>query len=452
MKQISKLKILTLIIILLFIFSLAIPTIITSVSASQNAGSLEEINILSKKSTRINDSLIQQILHQVDTSILYEYIRTLQGFGPHPTGSAAIELVGNYLFNEFESMNISVINDPWLNQDYEGRNIIATLQGITDSKAYTIVCAHYDTVAISPGADDDGSGVAAVLMLASIMKNYSFNTTIKFILFSGEEQGCLGSRIYAQKARENNDQIIGVLALDKIGYAVTQHDGCYIRHHANQASYWMIQISQDLSKRYKEEINLEVVPLPEDPSSDHIAFTDNGYKGSNLVENTLNPTYHTSEDLLEYMNMSYLTNVCKLGLGIVSCIAELKPIIDENDIGILAKGTHQSTSSQLTIIISNQKHIEDTANVTITIAMKHMLRGTYVETVKDYYHIPCSWNFSKEIIDTWSFFLTHRRYTRGFFILDITVTGRNDDIYLYKNQQTYGLIIRPHILLLRSMV
>jgi len=168
------------------------------------------------------------------------------------------------------------------------------------------------------------------------------------------------------------------------------------------------------------------------------------YKGSNIVENTLNPTYHTSEDTLEFIYISYLTKVCKLGLCIVSKIAYLNPILVDNDLDIKIKGTFLSKLSQLEINVSNNKYLEDTANLTIKIEMIHLLRGNFVSTVKKYYTTPCSWIFTKEIENYWTFKITSRGFTRGLFILEVTISGLNDDINLYKKQHTYGFINKPY--------
>ena len=88
-----------------------------------------------------------------------------------------------------------------------------------------IICAHYDTVSAGPGADDDTSGTVAVIMAALIMSQYQFNHTIKFVAFSGEEQGLLGSEVYAQQAAAARWNIVGVLNADMISYAVTTSDG-----------------------------------------------------------------------------------------------------------------------------------------------------------------------------------------------------------------------------------
>ena len=386
-----------------------------------------------------------QMIEQVNTTTLKTYIQTIQDFGPHPTGSDAIDYVGEYLYNELSTMNVNVTYDSWEYEEKSGNSIIATHPG-KQPDGIVIVCAHYDTLAISPGADDDGSGVAGVLMMAKIMSEHTFNATVKFILFSGEEQGLLGSLSYAQKAREQDENIIGVLALDKIGYANNAEDGRIIRHHADIGSDWMIEISKDISQRYEEYIDLEVISFPFDPSSDHKAFVDYGYDGSNLVEQTLNPYYHTSEDLLEHMNLTYLTNICKLTVGVISTIAHINPKLKSSDLQIQIRGPRFTENSQFSILIINNNHQVDTANVTISITMKHLFRKTYVTLIKDFYDTTCSWNFTKEIDDYWEFDISGRKYSRGLFELEVTVIGINDDLNLYAYENTFGIIIRQFTL------
>lgn len=416
------------------------PTLQSSLVAKEFVSKSADLQTI----TNDHPDLIQMI-EQVNTTTLETYIQTIQDFGPHPTGSDAIDYVGEYLYNELSTMNVTVTYDSWEYEEKSGNNIIATHPG-KQPDGIVIVCAHYDTLAISPGADDDGSGVASVLMMAKIMSEHTFNATVKFMLFSGEEQGLLGSLSYAQKAREQEENIIGVLALDKIGYANNAEDGRIIRHHADRSSDWMIEISEDISHRYNEHIDLEVARYPFDPSSDHKAFVDYGYDGSNLVEQTLNPYYHTSEDFLEHMNLTYLTNVCKLALGIIATIAHINPKLKSNDLQIQIRGARFAESCQFSILIKNNNKQVDTANVTIHITMKHLFRDSYVELKKDYYNASCSWNCTKEIYDYWEFKISGRKYSRGLFELEVLVRGTNDDINLYTYKKTLGVIIRPFTL------
>jgi hypothetical protein len=384
---------------------------------------------------------IIEMIQKVDKSKLRKHVQTIEDFGPHPTGSEALDLVGEYIYNELESTNLPVEYLNWEYKKLSGKNIVATLQGVGESNGIIIVCAHYDSIKVSPGADDDGSGVAVVLMLAEIMSSYSFNITIKFILFSGEEQGKRGSGYYAKNTNNNGDNIIGVLALDKVGYAITAEEGKKVVHHSNVESDWMVDISTEMADKYYEYIELEVLRWSEDRGSDHVAFVDEGFQGTDFVRYAVNPFYHTSEDKLEHMNITYLTKVCNLTLTTLTKMANLNPILKNNDLKIVMKGSVLSKPSQIYIKIENIGYKSDTANVTIDVTLKHIFRDKYVEAVKKHYNIPCNWNLTKEIEDYWEFIIGGRTFTRGLFKFEVTVQGINDDIYLYKKQVTYGWII-----------
>ena len=98
-----------------------------------------------------------------------------------------------------------------------GENIIVTKKSSTDMTKNLIISAHYDSAEDSVGANDNGSGVAAVLELARILKDTEIPYNIKFILFSGEEKYMLGSRWYVGKLTEDErKQIIGVINIDTI--------------------------------------------------------------------------------------------------------------------------------------------------------------------------------------------------------------------------------------------
>lgn len=414
--------------------------LICFIFVSSIVGSAFTISTISNDIHENSSLSLIDLMSQVNTSRMQNWIQDIQDFGPHPTGSLELDALKGYLLSELAAMNVTVSLHPWELNNKSGENIIVTQQGI-EWEDITIVCAHYDSIGISPGADDDGSGVASVLMLADILRGYNFSGTIKYILFSGEEQGLLGSKEYVKEVIAQNDTIVGVLALDKIGYAETAFDGSIVRHHADPKSEWMIRMSHSIASEHYDEIGLEVVGLPFDVSSDHKAFVDQGFVGSNFVENYLNPQYHTSEDLLEYMNMSYLTKICKLSLGVVVSLAEFNPQLDNSDISIQIVGTRFAENCQFSVVVLNEKYLEDTANLTINISLRYLFRPGYVLLIKDFYTTPATWEFDKEVGDRWEFKVSGRQYSRGLFRIDVRVLGFNDDVNLRISSNSYGLIL-----------
>ena len=65
------------------------------------------------------------MIQQVNKSELRRHIQTIQDFGPHPTGSEALELVGEYIYSELDSTNLPVEYIDWSNEKYSGKNIFA---------------------------------------------------------------------------------------------------------------------------------------------------------------------------------------------------------------------------------------------------------------------------------------------------------------------------------------
>lgn len=123
-------------------------------------------------------------------------------------------LTRTYIINELQKLGWK----PKLEDFSAGINIFAERTG-TDKKAGAIlVAAHFDTVAASPGADDNASGVAVVLEVARLLNSYSTPRTLQLAFFDQEETGLLGSKAFiSKKTRLKN--LRGVIVMDMVGYA-----------------------------------------------------------------------------------------------------------------------------------------------------------------------------------------------------------------------------------------
>jgi hypothetical protein len=132
---------------------------------------------------------------------------------------------GGRLSVEFVNYNVGGEGQR-ISKEIELRNVVATLQG-TDpgDDRILIISAHldsrgednYDSTSFAPGANDDGSGVAAILELVRIMSKHQFPATIKFMILTGEEHGLYGASAMADIASEENWNITAMLNNDMIG-------------------------------------------------------------------------------------------------------------------------------------------------------------------------------------------------------------------------------------------
>ena len=109
----------------------------------------------------------------------------------------------------------SMPEKPW-------HNIIVEIPGKTRPDEVLILSAHIDAVPGSPGADDDGTGVATVLEAARVLKDAPMQRTVRLIFFNLEEVGLVGSRAYVQRIKPDLDAkkytILGMASIDMIGY------------------------------------------------------------------------------------------------------------------------------------------------------------------------------------------------------------------------------------------
>jgi Zn-dependent M28 family amino/carboxypeptidase len=103
------------------------------------------------------------------------------------------------------------------------RNIEVEVQGSARASEVVIVGAHYDSVLGAPGANDNGSGVAAVIELVRLFRGSNPARTLRFVTFVNEEppfshSDAMGSRHYARRARERGETIVAMFSLETIGY------------------------------------------------------------------------------------------------------------------------------------------------------------------------------------------------------------------------------------------
>ena len=281
-----------------------------------------EINITENTILQIpfGDNILS-IIQQIDKEMVLGYLEDIVSFGPRFTGTESCEQAADYIYNEFESMGMSVRYHNASDDKWNVINVEATLPGVNvNSNKIYIICAHYDTDYMSQGADDDGSGVAAVLASAKVMSQYSFNNTIRFITFGGEEQFMLGSTRYAKDAKENGDNIIAVLNADMIGSVTWKwwdKETKYIDIWYNDKSAWIANFTYNVSTRFYDHIKIKVNKAGYKGLSDHASFWNEGFDAIQYKHGGEKPY----PDIIEYVNILYNTKVIKLITASLAALA-----------------------------------------------------------------------------------------------------------------------------------
>ena len=316
------------------IFSILFTSILLLTSINVSIG---QINKDINENQFLSTEDIIEMIQQINESLVFYYFNNLMSFGPRYTGSANCTAAGDYIYEEFENMGMDVEFHEWNYGGFECRNIIATLPGIDpESNAIFIISAHYDTTPGSLGANDDGSGIAAVLSIAKIMSQHSFNHTLRFITFSGEEVGTYGSFCYAYKAYTQNDNIVAVLNADIIGYANTTEGGKIIRFYHPERSDWVVKFAKIISEKYMNLINLSVEAYPNYRGADHQAFIDYGYDAVFIHQYDPYPWANTPEDTPDRINHTYQIKATKFLLAVLAEFA-----IKSIDIQVILKTPYE---------------------------------------------------------------------------------------------------------------
>lgn len=276
------------------------------------------------KQIRSQSDTIIDIIEQVDYSLFYDYLYDIVAFGPRVTGTATSLSTSEFIYQAFESMNLDVSYHYWSYWGYNDRNVVATLPGEDpDSDEIFIICGHHDTVSGSPGADDNGSGTVATLAAAYILSQYSFNHTIRFVTFSGEEQGLLGSHEYAKDVSNNGDNIVGVLNVDMIGFALSQSDGERIKIYSNPSSQWLLSYTQNINQVYFDYLGFTIFAQGTAYNSDHASFWQYGYDSIFYHEYNFNTYYHSPQDTIANMNVTYAVKCTQLIIATLASLAQL---------------------------------------------------------------------------------------------------------------------------------
>jgi len=249
----------------------------------------------------------------------------------------------NFIEQSFRDAGYTTMRQTYVVEGVDCSNIVAELHGTSDE--IVVVGAHYDTVDESPGADDNGSGVAALLALARHFATTKPRRTIRFIAFANEEPPYfttdrMGSFVAARTASGRGDTIVAMLSLETIGYfsdaphsqeypamleRVFPSTGNFIAFASNTASGSLLRRCVDVFRKHAT-IPSEGAALPEAiPGiawSDQWSYWRHGVPAVMVTDTALfrNPHYHTAHDTPEMLDYDRLARVVD---GLVAVVEEL---------------------------------------------------------------------------------------------------------------------------------
>ncbi len=240
--------------------------------------------------------------------------------------------VAELVEDQFRQMGFVAERDPFEFRSRQYWNIIATAEGFNPRKDWVLVGAHYDAVTDSPGADDNGSGVAVMLEIANSLGP---REGLVFVGFTLEEPQPLaahfliGSRHFVARAKDLGHGFRAALVLESVGY-VDHRPGSQLRPPLvkgptvgdflgvvglNKHS-WLV----DLYVKAARQVGLKTFPhkaklkghlVPETRFSDHAPFWDEGFPALMLTDTAMfrNPYYHTPHDTSDKLSPEFMALV-----------------------------------------------------------------------------------------------------------------------------------------------
>ena len=282
---------------------------------------------------------------------LHLHVDRLAGLiGPRHIGRpSSLAAAAAYIANEFSLLGDTIERQTYEVDHHEVANLIVERKGSNRPQEIVILGAHYDTVAETPGADDNASAVAVLIEVARLLFNQKFQRTLRFVAFTCEEPphfytDTMGSQIYARQCRRSKEKIVGMLAMEMVGYFTTDSQSQALPPGIPRIMHWIFprrgdflasvgnlrswRLVRTFRRGFKKASRLPLfsISLPEKVNeirlSDNSSFWDQNYPAIMLTDTSFlrNPHYHLPSDTPDKLDYERMARVA---IGIVGGLKQL---------------------------------------------------------------------------------------------------------------------------------
>lgn len=294
------------------------------------------------------DEKVLEMLDQVTETQIISDVTHLSSYINRRADAIHIYNVKDWLASEYENMNIDSVYfhdfqvipfwDTVPKPFTTAPNVLALKRGKKYPDEFIVCGAHYDSYVrtegdfnpdtlVSPGADDNASGVAGILSTARILSNYEFERSIIFASWNAEEFGLCGSNAYAKACRRDSLDIVAYFNLDMTGY-LNPGDNIHIALIYTQCDSLLGEFYKQVGHVYTPNI-----PIYQDwligGDTDFSSFNRNGYQSITPSEDVRNmsPYIHSIDDIigLSVNNWDQTVIFTKLNLACVALSAGIMP-------------------------------------------------------------------------------------------------------------------------------
>lgn len=310
-------------------------------------------------SAQETNSFYENIVENMDMDILEANLQQHVDFGSKDPGTEALVNSFNWIKSSYEEWGYEDISiDTFSYSGNECYNLIITKTGTHYPNKFVIIDGHYDT-RNGPGANDNGTGTAIVLEIARMLKDIDTKYSVRFIHFSAEEVGLVGSNHYVDNVviPEAHD-IQLVFNIDAVGgvngmtndIIVCERDESAPNSN-NAASAAITDTLSNLMQLYSN-LNTEISYAY---ATDYVPFMEEGYVITGLYEKNETPYAHTPNDNIENMDLEYFKEVAKgsLGASLYFTGAYETTVVEELNDDILLSAYPNPVTNFLNIKIAN---------------------------------------------------------------------------------------------------
>lgn len=278
-------------------------------------------------------ALIDDLVGRIDGAELIADVEWLVSLGVRNSTSANITVVADSLEAKLAGYGLDT-GQHWFTMGATGSilvpNVIATKVGRAQPDSVFVVCAHYDATSEdpfhdTPGADDNGSGVVALLTTARLFQSLAVDYTVKFVLFAGEERGLVGSDAWVADMADAGLPILGALNFDMVAWweAGVPFD---LEIETNNASRWMADAicwAADTYTTMPYELHVADYAY----WGDFHSFWQYGFCAVNHEEAwdwadpDFNPYYHSTEDTPDKLSADFFAGSTKIAVAATATLA-----------------------------------------------------------------------------------------------------------------------------------
>lgn len=326
------------------------------------------------------DGILRKVVYSISEENIAKTIKALQDFGTRNTLSEqnsekfGIGGARRWIFNEFSKIKgLKVSYDSYflpkqgrrIVKDTELHNIVAVKEGKSNKERIIIVNAHYDTISVSrdgkfhyedwntpaPGANDDASGVSALIEIARVISEFETEATVHFIAFAGEEQGLMGSTLYAGKMKGLSKNVEAVLTMDMIsnvksgnGFLESGKVRVFSDDPNDSPSRELARYVKRISEIIVPSMNVDLIFRADrfGRGGDHTPFVLEGFPGIRFTEARENySNQHSPQDTIENLSVPYCANVARIvavSLLSLAMAPKAPEVNDENNNPLIGRG------------------------------------------------------------------------------------------------------------------